>query len=207
MRSAALARIISAHASSDRGRTEDWRHETCMICTTTTERTCHNATGTFVTRAMLMHDRPYQKRKRPICMGTVAGCQLPGIRRPVRAAAQRPPRRSSMHCCRCRTLNGLLALCIVTFLPLLIPPISAAAAGELPKPDTAHCIGDKENPGKFGCAEAGWTSGAIPRNLGVRQRVEGSEAEKRIIIMTMVKTERYYDEEVPLMPKDVQENW
>ena len=112
-----------------------------------------------------------------------------------------------MRCCR--TWNLLpyrLALCIVTFL-LLTPPTSAAAADELPKPDTARCIGDKENPGKLGCAEAGWTAGAIPRNLGVRQRVEGSEAEKRMIIMTMVKTERYYDEEVPLMPKDVQENW
>lgn len=154
-----------------------------------------------------MHNRPYQKRRRPTSTGTVVRHQLSMIR-PVRAAVQRPPRRQSMHCCR--TWNGLLpcrlALCIVTFL-LLTPPRSAAAAGELPKPDTAHCIGDRENPGKFGCAEAGWTAGAIPRNLGVRQRVEGSEAEKKMTIMTMVKTERYYDEEVPLMPKDVQENW
>ena len=154
-----------------------------------------------------MHNRPYQKRRRPTSTGTVVRHQLSMIR-PVRAAVQRPPRRQSMHCCR--TWNGLLpcrlALCIVTFL-LLAPPTSAAAPGELPKPDTAHCIGDKENPGTFGCAEAGWTAGAIPRDLGVRQRVEGTEAEQKMTIMTMVKTERYYDEEVPLMPKDVQENW
>lgn len=136
----------------------------------------------------------YHQRRRPTDM--VAGDRLPAIQ-PLRAAAEGPCRRWNLFRC--------LALCVVTLLLLLvlIPPISAAA-DELPKPDTAYCIGDKENPGKFGCAEAGWSPGAIHRNLGVRQRVEGSEAD---VIMAIVRTERYYDEEVPLMPKDVQENW
>ena len=162
-----------------------------------------HATNKYLSRevAPIMHNnRPCHKRRRRT--DTVVGGQLPAIwpkARASRAAAER-------HCCRTWNLSSQLALCVVTFL-LLVPSTSAAAAGELPKPDTAHCIGDKENPGKFGCAEAGWTSGAIRRNLGKRQRVEGSEAEKRMVVMTMVKTEKYYDEEVPLMPKEIQENW
>jgi hypothetical protein len=104
-------------------------------------------------------------------------------------------------------VSSLAVLCNVVIGSITILPTSAAA-NELPKPKTAYCIGDQAHPGEFGCAEAGWTAGAIHRNLGVPQeRVVGSDSEQRKVISTLVKMERYYDEEVPLMPKDVRDNW
>lgn len=118
----------------------------------------------------------------------------------ARAVIQAPRRN-----CRTRFVSSLAVLCNVVIGSITILPTSAAA-DELPKPKTAYCIGDQAHPGNFGCAEAGWTAGAIHRNLGVPQeRLVGSDPEQRMVMSTLVKMERYYDEEVPLMPKDVQD--
>jgi len=148
-------------------------------------------------------------------MEMVAGDESPAIRQTVltQLAAEASAVRAVTQAPRPLMSSGwpsrsLASLALSVVLgSIIILPTSAAAADEIPKPETAYCIGDKAHPGKFGCAEAGWSAGAVHRNLGVRQRVEGSESEQRLVITTMVKTERYYDEEVPLMPKDVQDNW
>ena len=160
-----------------------------------------------------MADRLHQKRRRRRTAELVAGDLLsPAMWQTVstteasqsaaRAVIQAPRRPfyfvSSL---------AIAVLCNVVIGSITILPTSAAA-DELPKPKTANCIGDQAHPGEFGCAEAGWTAGAIHRDLGVPQeRVVGSDSEQRMVTSTLVKMERYYDEEVPLMSKDVRDNW
>ena len=162
---------------------------------------------------MRLRLRLYQKKSRRRTGELVAGDLLsPAMRRTVstteasqsaaRAVIQ-APRRNRRTC----FVSSLAVLCNVVIGSITILPTSAAA-DELPKPKTAYCIGDQAHPGNFGCAEAGWTAGAIHRNLGVPQeRLVGSDPEQRMVMSTLVKMERYYDEEVPLMPKDVQDTW
>ena len=162
---------------------------------------------------MRMRLRLYQKKSRRRTAELVAGDLLsPAMRRTVstteasqsaaRAVIQAPRRNR-----RTRFVSSLAVLCDVVIGTITILPTSAAA-DELPKPKTAYCIGDQAHQGEFGCAEAGWTAGAVHRDLGVPQeRVVGSDSEQRMVMSTLVKMERYYDEEVPLMPKDVQDTW
>jgi len=162
-----------------------------------------------------MADRLHQKRRRRRTAELVAGDLLsPAMWQTVSTTeASQSAARAVIQAPRWNRRNrfvsslAIAVLCNVVIGSITILPTSAAA-DELPKPKTANCIGDQAHPGEFGCAEAGWTAGAIHRNLGVPQeRVVGSDSEQRMVTSTLVKMERYYDEEVPLMPKDVRDNW
>ena len=155
---------------------------------------------------------PWEKQKAQTAELVAGDLLSPAMRRTVstteasqsaaRAVIQAPRRNR-----RTRFVSSLAVLCDVVIGTITILPTSAAA-DELPKPKTAYCIGDQAHQGEFGCAEAGWTAGAVHRDLGVPQeRVVGSDSEQRMVMSTLVKMERYYDEEVPLMPKDVQDTW
>lgn len=73
--------------------------------------------------------------------------------------------------------------------------------------ETAFCVPDQDGPGEWACAEAGWTPGVIERDLGVAQRLDGSEDEKDQIRYVIEDMEQYYDTEVPLMPQSVRSRW
>ena len=73
--------------------------------------------------------------------------------------------------------------------------------------ETPSCVPDQDVPGEWSCAEAGWTPGSIERDLGVSQRLDGSEEERDRIRYVIDDMEDYYDREVPLMPDSLKGRW
>lgn len=84
-------------------------------------------------------------------------------------------------------------------------PVVFAATEDLY--ESAACVTDQDVPGEWSCAEPGWTPGAIARDLGVAQRLDGSEDERDRIRYIIDDMEDYYDREVPLMPDNVRGRW
>mmetsp|Transcript_11889 Transcript_11889/g.25125 ORF Transcript_11889/g.25125 Transcript_11889/m.25125 type:complete len:187 (+) Transcript_11889:80-640(+) len=80
-------------------------------------------------------------------------------------------------------------------------PVVFAASEDLY--EAAACVPDQAVPGEWSCAEPGWTPGAIERDLGVAQRLDGNEDERDRIQYIIDDMEDYYDREVPLMPDNV----